>query len=188
VSLNEMRNTTMTQVASATPSDRQRRRVLGLFGSVIAAVMLVDQASKHWSVNELKPGQERALLPFLKLVHARNTGVAFNKGTGMAGIIVPILLVVGLIAWTARNEFRQPGGPHRWAPLAYGLILGGAFGNLIDRIFRGPGWGKGAVIDMIDVSFWPVFNVADAALSVGVVITLLTLLRGKRQTETGINS
>jgi signal peptidase II len=179
-----MRNA-MTQPAAATrEAHRTNSRALNLLVATIVAATAVDQATKHWSVNALKPGQEKSVVSILKLVHGRNTGVAFSKGAGMAGIIVPILLVVALIAWTARNEFRQPGGPHRWAPLAYGLILGGAFGNLIDRIFRGPGWGKGAVVDMIDVGFWPVFNVADAALSVGVVITLLTLMRSKRHTET----
>jgi signal peptidase II len=107
--------------------------------------------------------------------YARNTGVAFSRGSGVGAIIVPIVLVIALISWTARNEFRQPGGPSKWAPLGYGLILGGAFGNVVDRLFRGDKWGRGAVVDMVDVGWWPVFNLADAALCVGVVLTLISL-------------
>ncbi len=151
-----------------------------MLAGTVAAVVVVDQLTKTWAVDALTIGRSIKVLLGVELVHARNTGVAFSKGSGMAGIIIPILLVIGVISWTARNEFRQPGGPHRWAPLAYGLILGGAFGNVIDRLFRGAGWGKGAVVDMVDVGFWPVFNVADAALSIGVVLTLFTVLRTRR--------
>jgi signal peptidase II len=161
-------------------SSKQRAATFVLAGTV-AAVVVFDQLTKTWAVNELSIGRSIKLLLGVRLVHARNTGVAFSKGGGMAGIIIPILVVIGVISWTARNEFRQPGGPHRWAPLAYGLILGGAFGNVIDRLFRGAGWGKGAVVDMIEaVTWWPVFNVADAALSIGVVLTLITVMRGRK--------
>jgi signal peptidase II len=162
---------------------RTRRPVVAL-GLMFVAVLVADQLTKTWAVRQLTETKSVKLGFGVQLVHARNTGVAFSRGSGVAGIIVPILLVIGLISWTARNEFRQPGGPHRWAPLTYGLILGGAFANVVDRVFRNPGWGKGAVVDMIDVGFWPVFNIADAALSIGVVLTLLTVLRTRKQAST----
>ncbi len=154
-----------------------------ILGSVLGAVVVTDQLTKAWAVEELPPGRVVDLLLGVRLVHARNTGVAFSQGRGMAGIIVPILVVIGLIAWSARTDFNQPGGPRRSAAVGYGLILGGALGNVIDRLCRGAGWGRGAVIDMVDVGFWPVFNLADAALCIGVGITLLSLFWSRRPAE-----
>ena len=147
---------------------------------VFTAVVLSDQLTKLWAVWALPPGKSIELAFGTRLVHARNTGVAFSQGSGVAGIIVPILAVIGLLVWTARSEFKQPGGPRKGAPVAYGLILGGALGNVIDRLFRGAGWGKGAVVDMVDVGFWPIFNVADAALCIGVVLVIVSLLRSPK--------
>jgi signal peptidase II len=149
------------------------RTLLGVF----AAVVVADQLTKSWSVHALPPGKAIDLLLGVRLVHARNTGVAFSQGRGVAGIIIPIFAVIGLLVWTARSEFKQSGGPRKWAPTAYGLILGGALGNVLDRLFRGARWGKGAVVDMVDVGFWPIFNLADAALCVGVVLVIVSLLR-----------
>jgi signal peptidase II len=149
---------------------------------VVFSVLVADQLTKHWAVNRLQPGRSIDLPLGVRLVHARNTGVAFSQGKGIGAIIVPIVVVIGLVGWTAWSEFRQPSGPRRWAPLGYGLILGGALGNIVDRLFRAEGWGKGAVIDMVDVGFWPVFNLADAALCVGVGITLVTLFIPTRAT------
>ena len=70
--------------------------------------------------------------------------------------------------------------PTRLAVVAFGLIVGGAFGNLVDRLVRGPGWGRGGVIDFIDVQVWPVFNIADSALSIGVVLMMVNLVRLSR--------
>jgi|TARA_B100001123_G_scaffold440806_2_gene580663 signal peptidase II len=67
--------------------------------------------------------------------------------------------------------------------VALGLILGGATGNLLDRAFRGSGWGRGAVIDFIDFQFWPVFNVADAAIVVGVVALSLKMWTEQREVK-----
>ncbi len=151
--------------------------------AVLAFVVAADQLSKVWAVNELPPQRTIDLVFGVRLVHARNTGVAFSQGRGMAGIIVPILVVIGLIAWSAKADFNQPGGPRKSAAVGYGLILGGALGNVTDRLFRGSGWGRGAVVDMVDVGFWPVFNLADAALCGGVGLTLLSLFWSRRPAE-----
>jgi signal peptidase II len=170
----------MTTEPEPVDRDRSRKAWSVLFG-VLGTVLIVDQVVKTWAVRSLSPSKSLDLPFGVALVHARNTGVAFSKGSGVGLIIVPILAVIALIAVTARKEIRQPGGASRWAPFGYGLILGGAFGNVIDRLFRGDRWGKGAVVDMIDVGWWPVFNIADAALSVGVVLTLLTMLLSPRR-------
>jgi signal peptidase II len=161
-----------------------KRNAVRVFLSALGITLVVDQVTKTWAVRSLTPGRSIDLPLGVALVHARNTGVAFSKGDGVAAIIVPILLVIAVIGWTARKELRQPEGANKWAVLGYGLILGGAFGNVVDRLFRSKGWGRGAVVDMIDVGWWPIFNVADAALSIGVVLTLFTLMQTPRKGKT----
>jgi signal peptidase II len=136
---------------------------------VLAVVVVVDQITKTLTVRQLADGPVELGLG-IRLVNARNTGIAFSKGAGLAGVIVPVLAVTALISWVALKEFRS--SPRRVTTVAYGLILGGAWGNILDRLFRDRKWGRGAVVDMIDVGWWPVFNVADAALTVGVVTVI----------------
>ena len=98
---------------------------------------------------------------------AYNTGMAFSKGTGLGPVIgiVALVVVVGLLISIGRES----------SPLytpAVGLIIGGAVGNLLDRLFRDPGWFRGGVVDFIDVQWWPIFNVADIAVTVGGVLLL----------------
>jgi signal peptidase II len=143
----------------------------------MAVVVLgLDQATKTWSLNRLSDGKSIDLPAGVRLSLHRNFGVAFSRFTGFGAIIIPVVMVTVLIGWTAWTELRRPAAS-RWTPLAYGLVLGGAFGNLTDRLFRGERIGRGGVVDMIDLGWWPVFNLADAALSVGVVLVILTLLR-----------
>ena len=102
---------------------------------------------------------------------AFNRGMAFSQAQGLGPVIgvVALLVIVGLLISVGRST-------SRWYPLAVGLIIGGALGNVIDRVFRGEGWFRGGVVDFIDVQWWPIFNVADIAVSVGGVLLLLTSL------------
>jgi signal peptidase II len=110
----------------------------------------------------------------------RNSGAAFSLGTGYTFIFPVITIaVVGWIAWAARRLRSVP-----WA-VALGFVLGGALGNLTDRIFRAPGPMVGHVIDFLSLfaprgEVWPVFNVADSALCVGVTLAVLLELTGRR--------
>ncbi len=159
--------------SSRTVSTVQARRVAAL---LIAGVFVVDQLTKYLTVSRLSRGERVQLFLGIDLVHAVNTGIAFSRGVGRAGLIIPILLVIGVVSFLASRELR---GSHEVAIatiLGYSLILGGAFANVADRLFRSPGWGRGAVIDMVDVGWWPIFNFADSALSVGVVVILLSSL------------
>jgi signal peptidase II len=97
--------------------------------------------------------------------------MAFSKGTGLGPVIgiVALIVVVGLLVSIGRQS----------SPLytpAVGLIVGGAVGNLIDRLFRSPGWFRGGVVDFIDVQWWPIFNVADIGVTVGGALLLLSTL------------
>ncbi len=144
-------------------------------------VLLADILTKQVAVSELS-GREplRLLGGAVYLVLVRNSGAAFSLGTGYT-FVFPLItvVVVGWIAWTSRRLRSAP-----WA-LALGLVLGGALGNLADRVFRAPGPMVGHVIDFVSVfdpagQVFPVFNVADSALCIGVVLAVLLELTGRR--------
>jgi len=109
------------------------------------------------------------VLGSLQLTLAFNSGVAFSLGQGSGLVIVPIALAVVLVVvYVARSM------SGKLAATAVGLVVGGAIGNLVDRLVRGH---DGAVVDFIDLQWWPVFNVADAAIVVGGLLLALCSLR-----------
>jgi signal peptidase II len=128
-------------------------------------VVVTDQLSKALVTASLERGEQRDLVAVIKLVNTRNTGVAFGQLQG-GGIIVAILIglaVVALLVYVARNAQR------RWIWLPAGLLLGGALGNVIDRVR------EGAVVDFFKLPHWPAFNVADAAITVGVIALVIVM-------------
>ena len=130
-------------------------------------MVLVDQLTKTWAVREL---QDRVVhvVWTLRLALTKNTGSAFSFATGSGPVIAVIaLVVVGFLLWTGRSVSTRLGA------VALGLIAGGAIGNLADRMFRGAGFLRGGVVDFIDFRWWPVFNVADAAVVVGAILLLV---------------
>jgi signal peptidase II len=102
-----------------------------------------------------------------------NTGAAFSSGQGMGWLIGLLALGVVLVLLRYRNRLPSP-----LAAVALGAVLGGALGNLCDRLFRGDGWLHGGVIDFIDLNWWPVFNVADIAVTLGVIGLLIATAAG----------
>lgn len=159
-----------------------------------ALVVAADQFAKALVLDRIEPGEVIDLGP-VHLVRAFNTGMAFSLGRGRPGLVVVIgALVVGLV-WFARRELTRATGADA-APLlpalAFGLLIGGAVGNLIDRLLRSPGIGRGAVVDFIDVKgfldFWPVFNIADIALTVGSVLLILLSSRGPAEARAATTS
>ena len=138
---------------------------------IAAAVVLVDQLTKHWALQALRDGPIDVIWS-LRFRLAFNSGMAFSQGAGLGPVIgiVSLLVMVGLLISIGRTTSRI-------YPLAVGLILGGAAGNLIDRLFREPGWLRGAVVDFIDLQWWPIFNVADIAVTLGGITLLLSSLR-----------
>jgi signal peptidase II len=157
------------------------RRPIGLLAVGAIVVLLVDVLTKLWAVHALGGREPARLLGgavYLDLI--RNSGAAFSLGTGYT-FIFPLITVavVAWIGWTARRLRSAPWG------VALGLVLGGALGNLADRIFRAPGPMVGHVIDFVSLfapngEVWPVFNVADSALCVGVSLAVLLELTGRR--------
>jgi signal peptidase II len=134
---------------------------------VMVAVIALDQAVKALVRSAIEPGGAEELLPFLKLVNVRNTGVAFSMFSG-GGTLLVVFAVIATIALLA-FFFAHAERPLAWLPT--GLLLGGAVGNLIDRVR------DGAVTDFVKFTAWPAFNVADIAITFGV-LTLLYVLEG----------
>ena len=139
------------------------------FAAAAALVVALDQLTKHWSLAALDDGPID-LIGSLRLKLTFNDGAAFSLGGGRTTIISVIaLLVAGYIVHLGWRADRLG-----WA-VGLGCILGGALGNLTDRAFRdGDGFLGGRVVDFVDLQWWPVFNVADAALWVGIGLLLLT--------------
>lgn len=136
-------------------------------GVVVATVIAIDQTSKALVRSALDRGEQRALLPGLDLVHVRNDGIAFGLFSG-GGVVLVLIALVALAAVSA-FFFANMTTPLMWLPT--GLLVGGALGNLIDRLR------DGAVTDFIDLPRWPAFNFADSAITVGIVL-LLYILEG----------
>jgi signal peptidase II len=151
-----------------------------LIGVVAVVVIALDQLTKWWALDEL---DTRTIdLPWtLRLNLTLNRGAAFGLGSRYAPIIaLAAVCVVVVVLGTTR------GLDARWPRVGVGLVLGGALGNLADRLFReGSGVLGGAVVDFIDLQWWPVFNVADAAVCVGAALLVLTAAREPAATETG---
>jgi signal peptidase II len=153
-------------------------RRYALVGGVAAAVVAVDQLTKWWAVGRLARGAITIVGP-IRLALTRNRGGAFGLGSGVVPMVVlaAVALVVVLVV-VGRSIDRTA------VAVALGLVLGGAVGNLVDRVFRSPGFLRGWVVDFIDFRWWPVFNVADAAISCGCVLLVLLSL-GRPSAERG---
>ncbi|HXC85371.1 MAG TPA: signal peptidase II [Trebonia sp.] len=152
----------------------RRRRVWVLLG-IAVFVLAADAITKALVVVHLRPGEPVHVLGNVLMLNLlRNSGAAFSVGTGNTIVFTAIAAVVVVyIVRTARN-LRSLG----WA-ITLGLLLGGALGNLSDRIFRAPGLFRGDVVDWIELTrYWPVFNVADSAIVCGGILTVLLAMFG----------
>ncbi|UQU63148.1 signal peptidase II [Couchioplanes caeruleus] len=155
--------------------------MLVLGGTALIAV-LIDQITKELSTNGLTEGEPvRILGGLVYLSLTRNSGAAFSLGSGFTWVFPLVTLaVIGWIGWMTTRLRSVP-----WA-VALGLVLGGALGNLGDRLFRAPGMFQGHVVDMISLfgpyaEYFAIFNVADSCLSVGVVLAVLLELTGHQR-------
>ena len=143
-----------------------------------AAVVVADQATKHWAVNALDDGRVVHVVWTLQFALGFNKGMAFSKGTGLGPFIGIIAMVA--IVWLL-SSLRRTGSVTSATGMA--LVAGGAAGNVIDRLLRGDGWFRGSVVDFVDLQWWPVFNVADSAITVGGCLLVLGALIASRNGE-----
>ena len=148
--------------------------------AVAAVVIALDQLTKAWAVNTLADGHDIDVIWTLRFHLTFNGGMAFSQGRGLGPIIgvVALIVVVVLLASLRRHNHSAV------AAVAVGLVVGGAAGNIVDRLFRsGDGFLSGEVVDFIDLQWWPIFNVADAAVVIGGALLLLASLRGAGPTD-----
>jgi signal peptidase II len=163
-------------VGRPTAVDAKARWALLL--AVAAVVFLADRISKYLVVTNLAVGEMwnpiPVLRPFVTVTHVTNTGAAFGlfRDYGLIFAIVDVVVVVGIIAF---YRFLPPG--QAWLRVSLGLQLGGALGNLCDRV------GLGSVVDFVDFKIWPVFNLADLAVVVGVSLLAFHLLFDQHEGE-----
>jgi signal peptidase II len=137
-------------------------------------VLVADVVSKVIVVATMKPGEQVDLLGHvLRLTLTRNAGAAFSVGT--SATVLFTVVAVGVVVVIAREARRLTSSG--WA-VTLGLLLGGALGNLCDRLLRSPGPLRGHVVDWIELPHWPVFNLADSAIVIGGCLAVLLASRG----------
>jgi len=137
---------------------------------VVAVVIGLDQLTKHLVRSSIVPGEERRFLPGVELVNTRNKGIAFGFFPG-SHVIVTILIVLALVVlltYFARHARRA------WMWLPTGMLVGGACGNILDRLR------SGSVTDFIKLPLgWPPFNLADASITIGIVVLFVVIDRSR---------
>ena len=146
--------------------------------AVALLILIADQISKYLVLSNLHPGQSwnpvASLTPWVSITHVTNTGVAFGlfPDRGSFFVIIAMIVVAAIIFY-----YRQLPAGQWWIKVSLGLQLGGALGNLVDRLRLG------YVVDFIDFKIWPVFNVADSSIVIGVAILAYYLLRDRDEKE-----
>ncbi len=168
--------TTLTDIPPTRPGRGRIRRpaLTAILILVGLCVWLVDRVTKAWALRELTPGIPEPLLgEFLQLHLLFNPGAAFSLGTNAT----PVFATIQAIVVCAVLVFARRVGSAWWA-WGLGFVLGGAAGNLTDRLTRPPGFAHGEVVDFLRLPAWPVFNAADAAICTGAVILAVAAFRG----------
>lgn len=149
------------------------RATVALAGLTAVAVLVIDQAVKVAVRGSLQPGEEREVLgSVVQLTYVRNTGVAFGQLSGNGALVALLVAAaVGILLWYFLTHLDTP---LIWLPA--GMVVGGALGNVIDRV------GQGAVTDYVKLPGWPSFNVADVAITGGVILMVVVAeLHARRQ-------
>jgi signal peptidase II len=160
--------------AVADPSGDLPPRRTATLALVALVVLAADVISKVAIVATLSPGQlVRLVGHYLQLTNTRNSGAAFSVGTGATVLFTAVALIVVVVIVRSAKRLRSIG----WA-ICLGLLLGGALGNLSDRLFRSPAPLRGEVVDWIQIPHWPVFNLADSCIVIGGCLAVLLSTRG----------
>lgn len=161
---------------SPAPAAARRRRLVVTLVSLTVGVLVVDQLTKVWALAALDDGVRRTVVgDLLGLQLVFNPGAALSLGTGVTWLLTIVAAAVVVVVVRASRRL----GSTLWS-VALGLLLGGALGNLIDRLFREPGVARGHVVDFIAYGDWFVGNVADIAIVVAAVLIVLLAATGVR--------
>ena len=140
--------------------------------AVAVVTIVADQVTKLIARRSFSPDDPSQVLPFFQFTYTRNTGIAFGQFQDNQIFVIALSCIA--IGWMF-VYFARSGGRHALLPVALGLLAGGAIGNLADRLRQG------YVTDFLQVASFPVFNLADTAITVGVILLLLVLLGGERR-------
>ncbi|MGS2810089.1 signal peptidase II [Nocardia sp. MW-W600-9] len=159
--------------ATGTDKPAGRRRLTTLL--IIAAVLFgLDLLTKCLAVAFIDPGESVPIIgDFARFTLVRNPGAAFSMATGMTWLLTLIAAAVVIGVIRIGRTLRS-----LWWAIGLGMVLGGALGNLVDRIFRYPGPLQGHVVDFVAVGWWPVFNVADSAIVCGAILLVALTVFG----------
>ena len=169
----------MAEQANDEPRTSTALRTRYLLATVPSALIVVfDQITKALIVNTFARGQSKEIIPGLfNLCHTRNTGVVFGMFPGRSWLFAALTMAAIIILMLLVRSIEESAS--RWQYVAYGLIIGGAIGNLIDRVR------VGSVTDFLDFYIgryhWPAFNVADSAVCVGVAFLLLSTITAAKR-------
>lgn len=146
-----------------------------LFCVVAVLIFIADRISKHMVVTSVPLGTERQVLPRVWITNTQNPGAAFGVAQEATAffLVASVVVAVGLVFYAARTPIGA------WTGVLLGLILGGTVGNGYDRLLHG------TVTDFIALHFWPVFNVADSAISVGVVLLVIGYVLRQKGSPSG---
>ena len=169
-----------TPTGAGPPRAGARRRlsrgtVHGTVAVLGAVLAVIDQITKNWAVETLPLLDPQPFLgEILQLTLLYNTGAAWGMGSEITPVVtcLQIAIVIGVIVFAVK-AVRSP-----WYTIALGLIMGGALGNIHDRLLREPGPFRGAVVDFLELPNWPVFNVADMAVVGGAILIVALGLFG----------
>jgi signal peptidase II len=138
----------------------------------IATIIVLDQLTKAWAVSNLADGPRHVFGDTVELALTRNGGSAFSRFQGITPVLAIGAIVVTIVLARVLHRAND-----RLLIIALTLLLGGALGNLMDRIFRAPGFLRGHVVDFVAVGWWPVFNVADSCVTIGAILLIVCSLR-----------
>lgn len=152
-----------------------------LIAVTAAVVIVLDAAAKHWALSTLHIGETKPFLPgLLQFTLTTNTGGAFGlwREAKELMLLLPIVICGGIVYWIWKRE-RSSEPLNRIEQIGFGMLLGGALGNIADRVIRG------RVTDFIEFAFvqFPVFNVADALIDVGIGLLIIASLRAPSQND-----
>jgi signal peptidase II len=134
---------------------------------IVVAIVIADQATKNWALNSLSDGRTIDLVWTLRFNLVFNSGMAFSQGQGLGRLIGLLAIGVAVWLWLSLKKATT-----NLSLVGTAMLIGGALGNVVDRLFRGEKWLAGSVIDFIDLQWFPVFNIADSAVTLGAAMLI----------------
>lgn len=152
------------EVGNAPPARRRVARVL----AAVAVIVAADQATKAWAVAALADGPIGLIGTTVELHLTRNSGSAFSTFQGATPLLAVVVAIVSAVLWRMVCRVRE-----QWMLVGLVLVLGGALGNLVDRLARYPGFLRGHVVDFVSIGRFPSFNVADSTITVGALALVI---------------